>query len=1380
MEQVTFRPWAETVSAPTLGFDAPVGTQRQVSLSAQLGAAFRLENPETALFDAATREPLPTRVEDGYNVMDHITPAEVQPLSRLLDKIKSPEALEEARKRLAIHQEQERMLQDGPLPGWMAAMGAALLSTSSAVPIGWLARARTARGLVAGGAAAGAFGAAVSELPIYAANPFRTEAESIMNVLVGGAFGAALFGAVGGAAALRMRSSLRPTEARDARLIGYAQDVMHANEEQAAKALARAHDPTAPMVADDVAARIAGHTDGTEVPRGGSIGAAMADDPKFRAVEEEARLERSQLINSKLLEPVYRFLGEWSLTRLPGPTLAVSRFANARAFIHQFADIGLSPEAFRMRPWTADEINRIVEKAQKKGYDIGFEEAARFLEAKSKAGFTMSNRVPLLNAIMDMDRYLFDLQDTRNAAYKALRDAEMAAGTADRSTIEQLDEWAARFIRESDPAAGRLGGNPTPVPPHLQEAVETYAAGVKRITDEFGRRIRSSGIRADQLADMGLEDVLRNEGSFLPKVFDRKAAQLQVGRLHGDLVRHFEDLLAKAEGRVREFETNLETFEKAEGVLKDQRKKLREWADEVDAEAKAALAGDDKNALRQLARDYRRLDKVLGSLLVARLERMGARAAVKRIPGLEEAAGIVDVAKFEAELRATQPHIAAAYSGTFRALREAEDTVAGLTKEANSLRALIDLNAPPTRRPEITLPPVRKPEPYANYEKDKATVKRLGPQESGTLRGTELEASRLADEIVNGPLDRPPTLAGIRGSLRGRELDVDPLVFEPYLQKNLFQTMEQYITTTHRDLSVFEQFGDLKGLGVIEKIRAEALAMRPDLEDALARAKKAGDAKAIAKAEKDLRTLQQELERDTKLVEDLVATARGQKGPHITDHPGLAQFGRNALAVAFMARLGSMIFSQLPDVATATMKYGAARFFGTLAHEIGTGFEGLRHLGSDAQRRLSIATDTAMLTFQRDYSDVSLMAQHGDGRVTRGIQTAARAFAWSTLGPQWNDFIRRIGVLISEDMILAHAQRAAKAHRKALEVRNAAEKAAIDAVEQGQPGALMPDLAELENIYLRALGDNPAGLDQKTRTFMNSAGLEMSDLARIGDLYERFGGMRGADQNGKGLRQSRYLEWASSDAQAAEKFRRAVSYGAWKSLIQPTAADTPMAFQNTVGALVLQFKKFPLASTTRIMAALAQQDSRTVAEVLTVAIGMGAVSIALRDLATKGQIETRKPQEWAVKAVDRSGAMGLLFEIDTTFSHFAGGNSLQKLLSGKDPKFKRGSGQDAVSQTLGPVAGMATHLVDTTAAATRWAVGGERGTSSPPSAQEWRQARGLLPWQNHFLLRHGFDELEAQAKALSGSPVPRAQQRAARQARANLPPPTPPLPPPAP
>ena len=154
--------------------------------------------------------------------------------------------------------------------------------------------------------------------------------------------------------------------------------------------------------------------------------------------------------------------------------------------------------------------------------------------------------------------------------------------------------------------------------------------------------------------------------------------------------------------------------------------------------------------------------------------------------------------------------------------------------------------------------------------------------------------------------------------------------------------------------------------------------------------------------------------------------------------------------------------------------------------------------------------------------------------------------------------------------------------------------------------------------------------------------------------------------------------------------------------------------------------------------------------------------MALRDLITKGEIDPkRKPEEWAVRAVDRSGLMGILFELDTAFSHLNAGKSIQRALSGKDPRFRNDSGDDALKYAAGPAIGSLVTVVDTMSAINGM-IGPSLGLAEryrAPTSEEWRNFRGILPWNTHFLMRHGFDQLEDLGREATGTKPRDAQPR---------------------
>lgn len=163
------------------------------SLTEQLGAAFDLDNTVVSVANALNR---PRRApEDDFDPLAHLQPGEELIAARFAEA-KSPEEMEDIRKQLDRERDARRVLGDGPLPSIVATALATVLDPTSYLPVfGAAGKASTAARI--GKMALGAAGdVAVSEAILQSTQRSRPIEESIAAILMGGAFGLGIGGAV--------------------------------------------------------------------------------------------------------------------------------------------------------------------------------------------------------------------------------------------------------------------------------------------------------------------------------------------------------------------------------------------------------------------------------------------------------------------------------------------------------------------------------------------------------------------------------------------------------------------------------------------------------------------------------------------------------------------------------------------------------------------------------------------------------------------------------------------------------------------------------------------------------------------------------------------------------------------------------------------------------------------------------------------------------------------------------------------------------------------------------------------------------------------------------------------------------------------------------
>ena len=179
--------------------------------------------------------------------------------------------------------------------------------------------------------------------------------------------------------------------------------------------------------------------------------------------------------------------------------------------------------------------------------------------------------------------------------------------------------------------------------------------------------------------------------------------------------------------------------------------------------------------------------------------------------------------------------------------------------------------------------------------------------------------------------------------------------------------------------------------------------------------------------------------------------------------------------------------------------------------------------------------------------------------------------------------------------------------------------------------------------------------------------------------------------------------------------------------------EKPLFMSEPLGQTFLQFKSFILSATQRVLVAgLQKQDEAQMMGFLGL-IGAGTTTYFIKQ-SISGREISDDPAVWVMEGIDRSGAIGILGEINNTVEKMSSNNIGLRSLFGIDEVNMKQVNRTVTESLLGPTFGS---LLSTTVAANNAITSGDPITDS-----DVRTLRRLLPYQNLFFLRRGFDEIQ--------------------------------------
>lgn len=1206
----------------------------------QLGAAFARENTVGLFLEAFENDRPRFTADEEFNPVEHMTLSELQDARQRAGLLgaRSKEELEWLRQRYKQLQEIDALIENGPLGGIAAGLIAGLLDPINLVPLGWVMRgARTfglARGLAGQGAAAGAVGMGMLEPFRYAADPFRTFGETMVDITIGAGFGASL-GALAAGLTRGVSRAQRVYEAAGmppelaASLVKAGEDAF-ANAARVANSVARA----------------------SETPAGASTVGAVHYVNIPAIVRNVLRDEFLSVYGPKYVSKLVSFLGR-SIPgfKFPGAALATSPFITARRFVYAYDDVGILSRA-AMQDFDDAGLQRAYTKAKSEGFAGTYEEFRQLAEAELSSGLTVAERGTWQTNRALMDAMADELKDAMRVKVAELKRAGIV------KNAEEFSEAVGQHMRFLEEPAAFNNQSPLAGNPDLLAAADEMADIWKRtIADPMLKAIKDSGIWAGTPATQ--EAILRElRGQYFPKVFNIEKIAADLPGFIKEMEKAIEDAVQIAQRRYDAYQQAVRSYEVYNKDLANWRKNL------------------GKNPQGHAATFVKLVDDVL----TARKDFEDIRAKIKEVTGrsaddwrrlIEERITAGDTpSSWEMQFRQDYDRAFTRYSQastSYDNFRTAH--LADLTTAAKGFEP-----------PKAIL---ARPQAYDGIERDKELL--FGPKGSGigltTPAAVREEATKIASEIISGDPHMQLEF-GLRAYLKARQTDINPARFLPWLETNFLRAAERYVSVLARDLPLYQTYGTIKHTDIIAKLNEEAAQL---IEAAKAR----GD---TAEAER----LAKERQQAAELIEFAWAKARGTfDSPRTPGQRAAKNVAANIQSAAFMSLMGSGVLAQLGDIATAVLRYGARRVIPNLIESIKAGVTQAADGLTPAQlSKFATALEHRNQTRMRALYDIAPV-EHA-GAFTRGVQKLTTVFSRATLMPALNDALRKTGIRLADDLLT-------------------------------------------ENIPKLLTGQK---VDKELANVASIAGVNNEQLRRMADFVQKYRSQ--VDPNAK-LWDSNLEAWFFQDPELGQAYRRLLHVTAQRMLIMPGALDSPVWSQKALGRLVVLFKRFVISSIPQMFIPWLQNPLGRKLETVMAGLIIGGTVTALRDLNRSGEIKDRNVAEWFFDAMDMSGLFSGLTEADATLDRLIPGLGVKRLLTGEDytrmqeRSWMHSGDTRRFTDLIGVAGRMGSNALSVAAMPyTIWNTGS-------PTEYQIRATRELLPFQNHFLLRHGFDILEQAA-----------------------------------
>lgn len=324
--------------------------------------------------------------------------------------------------------------------------------------------------------------------------------------------------------------------------------------------------------------------------------------------------------------------------------------------------------------------------------------------------------------------------------------------------------------------------------------------------------------------------------------------------------------------------------------------------------------------------------------------------------------------------------------------------------------------------------------------------------------------------------------------------------------------------------------------------------------------------------------------------------------------------------------LGGMTISAIPDMARVVMVHGLTSTFRDGFLPMIRNFKAAK-LAFEEVKAAGTALD--MVLDSRTMAMADITGEFGrHSSFERGVQALSSKFGMVSLLAPWNAAMKQFAGLVTMTNILKAADRVAKG------------KASADDIRKLAASNINPDLANRIFQQFAVYGDDVDGLL----------------LAQAGSWLDR---------------------------EARDAFRAAVVRDVDRIIVTP-GQDKPLWMSTELGKTVGQFKSFYISSMQKtFMAGLQQRDAATLSGVV-LSLGLGAVTYFLKQVAANQPISD-DPKVWGVEALDKSGLVGWLMEVNATMEKATRGTVGLSAFTGEP--VSRYASRNVTGAILGPTPG---------------------------------------------------------------------------------------------
>ena len=561
---------------------------------------------------------------------------------------------------------------------------------------------------------------------------------------------------------------------------------------------------------------------------------------------------------------------------------------------------------------------------------------------------------------------------------------------------------------------------------------------------------------------------------------------------------------------------------------------------------------------------------------------------------------------------------------------------------------------------------------------------------------TAEEASGKIEAILNG---KPFTeigedLTGTARSIKQREVDIDSIYLEDFIELNVAAAGRYYATRIGADIELTRQFGSIDLKEIVDGIRSTYAddIFRADpkyLADVAAFEKAAGNGGPEGfippKPNKAAAPIVKAMEGDIRDIQGIRDRIRGTYG--IPDDP--TTWTNRGIRVAKMWNATSLLTGALaatPDLAKTIFSDGLTRTIGTTleAFKSDIGFLATAKLAKREAELAGEALDMYLSMRSALFADLADSLSAVSPLERKMADATQQFFNIAGMNP-WNEAVKTMASLITGSRIIEESANLVKGR--------------INKTE----------LTKLSNV-----------------------GIDVETARVIVEQTEKHG------MAGERVRIAKTQLWdKTAEAQAAAAiYTRALGKDINRIIVTPGKGETPLFMSKPIMGLILQFKTFAISATHRTLTPGLQLKDQNFLMGVIASVGLGALVNEIRRYQL-GITSEQDFGDWLASSIDRSGVIGAVTDLNGALETLSDNRFGLRPLLGSSKSF----GSSGLSQ-LGVFGGPTVQQAGN-AARVLWDLG-------PGNVDERtvNSAKRLIPMSKLFWTDGLFDLVEDGANAL--------------------------------